>query len=230
MARNMTYSPCKSCGSQKVERSISMSVKDGKDLVLVDCAYCGNRRSRYYRKKQQRVKYDDIPQFIWGGNYAVDLPWRFLEGWLESQNETGQLDLDPDFQRGHVWTNDKRVAYVEYIMRGGQSSKSIWFNCKGWPSTINQPVVLVDGKQRLESVRLFLRNKLRVFPELRKGGLLLSDFEDKRPPMGWSFRIHVNNLETRAEVLEWYLQMNSGGVVHTQEELDRVRKLLEEEA
>lgn len=40
----------------------------------------------------------------------------------------------------------------------------------------------------------------------------------------------VNELRTRAEVLRWYLQLNSGGVVHTEEELARVRALLEAES
>ena len=30
-------------------------------------------------------------------------------------------------------------------------------------------------------------------------------------------------------MLQWYIEFNSGGVVHTKEELDRVRKLLEDE-
>ena len=37
----------------------------------------------------------------------------------------------------------------------------------------------------------------------------------------------INNLKTRGQVLEWYLQLNDRGVVHTKEELDKVRRLLE---
>jgi hypothetical protein len=39
----------------------------------------------------------------------------------------------------------------------------------------------------------------------------------------------VNDLKTREEVLQWYLDLNSGGVVHTEEELNRVREMLEKE-
>jgi len=38
----------------------------------------------------------------------------------------------------------------------------------------------------------------------------------------------VNNLKTRKEVLQWYIEFNSGGTVHTDAEIQRVKKLLEE--
>lgn len=40
--------------------------------------------------------------------------------------------------------------------------------------------------------------------------------------------ISVNDLKTRAEVMQWYVDMNSGGTVHSAEEIDRVRSLIEE--
>jgi hypothetical protein len=45
-----------------------------------------------------------------------------------------------------------------------------------------------------------------------------------------SFRIMVNTLPTRVDVLRWYLDINSGGVAHTPEEIARLRALLEAEA
>jgi len=44
-----------------------------------------------------------------------------------------------------------------------------------------------------------------------------------------SFKLNVNTLQSREEVLKWCLEMNSGGTPHPQEELDRVRDLLENE-
>ena len=42
-------------------------------------------------------------------------------------------------------------------------------------------------------------------------------------------RININDLQTREEVLTWYLDFNSCGTVHSEEEIARVRKLLAEE-
>jgi len=87
-------------------------------------------------------------------------------------------------------------------------------------------MVLVDGKQRLEAVRKFLRNELPVFKHT------IEEFEDKKIMLRSSnanFIFKVNNLKTRKEVLQWYLDLNSGGVVHTSEEIEKVRRLLEQE-
>lgn len=179
------------------------------------------------------MKFRDIPKFIHGGSYACDVSWSYLEDWLNGNIADGTgLDLDPDFQRGHVWDDRKRAAYVEYVLRGGMSSKSLWWNCKGWNhGRRDTPLTIVDGKQRLEAVRKFLRNELYIFPTLdnNRKGYLHKDFTDKLGIIDAAFRMHINNLETRKLVLQWYLDLNEGGVVHTSEELDRVRALLARE-
>lgn len=154
----------------------------------------------------------------------MNVSWGYLREWIKSQETYCPVELDPDFQRGHVWTMDKRSAYVEYVLRGGQSSRDLWWNCAGWNGDTKDPIQLVDGKQRLTSVLMFLEGKVLVF-----GGNKFSDYTDRLRMTGTDFIVHVNNLKTRAEVLKWYLELNSGGVVHTEEELERVRVLLEEE-
>jgi len=44
--------------------------------------------------------------------------------------------------------------------------------------------------------------------------------------MNPSFKFHVFKMQTRKEILKWYIAMNSGGSIHTKEEIDRVRRLL----
>ena len=172
------------------------------------------------------MRFRDIPQFTRGASYKVHVGWDYLPDWLEDHmtvSSGAQLDLDPDFQRAHVWSKAKQRAYVEFILRGGQSSRDILFNCVGWMGNFEGPFVLVDGKQRLEAARRFLRNDLDVFD-----GYKFKDFTD-RMTHDAHFYVHVNDLKTRAEVLQWYLDLNTGGVVHTKAELDKVRALLEEE-
>lgn len=88
--------------------------------------------------------------------------------------------------------------------------------------TFDGEYVIVDGKQRLQAVRCFLNNEIPVF------GAYFKEYEDKMRMTVASFRWNIAMLKTRKEVLEWYLAFNAGGSVHTQEELDTVRRLLEE--
>lgn len=165
-------------------------------------------------------KFRDIPQFTRDSNYHMDSGWDYLfTSWISDMEETANLDLDPDFQRGHVWSEDQQIRYCEFILRGGKSSKELYFNCPGWPNTAGQ-MVLVDGKQRLEAVRRFIQGEIAVF------GYFKSEWTDRLDMLKARFSININNLETKAEVYQWYLDLNDGGVVHTEEELDKVRKLL----
>lgn len=42
----------------------------------------------------------------------------------------GSFELNPDFQRGHVWTDSQRTAYAEAFIR--KATGRILFNCPGW--------------------------------------------------------------------------------------------------
>ena len=52
-----------------------------------------------------------------------DIQHFFME-WLDRLiNEEG-LQLNPDFQRGHVWTEDQQVKFLEFILRGGKTGRT----------------------------------------------------------------------------------------------------------
>lgn len=170
------------------------------------------------------MRFEDIPQFISCGNYEVDIPWTSLERTIADLQTDYALNLDPDFQRGHVWTKAKQIAYVEFVLHGGRSSRTLLFNCPNFHTYGGaEPMVIVDGKQRLEAVQRFMAGKIPAF------GHKISEYTDKLHVMHNTIRFQVNDLATRAEVLTWYLQLNAGGVVHTEAELNRVRTMLEAE-
>jgi hypothetical protein len=169
------------------------------------------------------TKFRDIPQ-ITQANYKINIPWHYIEDWIES-NSSDKLEviLEPEFQRAHVWTEAQRVKYIEWCLRGGRSGNEILWNCAGWMKDWKGPLYLVDGLQRITSVRMFMQNKLRVF------GSVFSDFSDKLDWIRTGFVFYVNDLDSYADVLQWYLDINDGGTVHTQEEINKVRNMLKKE-
>lgn len=153
-------------------------------------------------------------------HYRVDIPWMLLEDWLAGHGTT--FDLNPDFQRAHVWTESQQVAYIEWVMRGGESGKDLTFNCPGWPNArVLGQGVIVDGKQRLHAVRRFLRGEIAPF------GFTIDKWTG-RMRFHLSFSVRIGNVQTREEVLKWYLDFNAGGTPHTHEEIEKVRRLLAE--
>lgn len=162
-----------------------------------------------------------IPRFTREPNYQCDVSWDYLQDWIARNSP----DLDPDFQRGHVWTRPQQIAFVEFCLRGGTSGRNLYLNSPNYLGSRDR-LVMVDGKQRLTAVVSWLQGDFPVFGETWRRDLPKVPFADHNT----SFRVHVNNLQSRQEVLEWYLEMNTGGTPHAEQELNRVRGLLIAEA
>lgn len=168
------------------------------------------------------TRFSDVPQFTREGAWECDFPlkrvWHRID---ELQREEG-LDIDPDFQRAHVWTEAQQIAWIEFILRGGKTGRVIYLNNPTWNKMVHKgykDFVLVDGKQRLEALRRFLHDEIRVF------GSLYSEFTDELSIVQ-TIKINVNDLQTRKEVLQWYVDMNAGGTPHSADEINRVRDLM----
>lgn len=170
-------------------------------------------------------KFLDIPQFTKQGSFQVNVPFTSVLNWIETMQKDMDLQLNPDFQRGHVWVEEQQIAYIEFLLKGGKSSRIICFNCPYWNSGKKREYeykdfVCVDGLQRITAVTLFMDNKIKVF------GSLYHEFTDKIP-LSLDLLIIVNDLKTKKEVLQWYIEMNTGGTPHTKEEIAKVRSILE---
>lgn len=166
------------------------------------------------------TRFQDVPQFTRSGSYEVDLSPDRLVKELDRMASEERLDLDPDFQRGHVWTEAQQKAYVEYFLRGGRPARVVYINFPSWHNkSAYDDRVLVDGKQRIQAWRRFIDGEFKIF------GSKFSEYTDSLR-LNQTMKLNVNDLQTRAEVLQWYLDFNSGGTVHTDKELSKVRKLL----
>ena len=168
---------------------------------------------------------NDIPKFVqppgWRVSLHLDEAMKMLEMWATSPLYDG-LDLNPPFQRDHVWTDDQRSAYMEYLLSGGYSGRDIFFNCPEYRDRRKPKIVLVDGKQRLETIRRFMAGEVRVF------GRYLTEWNDHAKVRSWSPDIFFNKhrLKTDEDVMKWYIGLNSGGTPHTVQEIDHVHNLL----
>lgn len=173
----------------------------------------------------QYKKFKDIPQFP-RAHYECHRAWANLHEDIEKdqREELAPFVMVPDYQRGHVWSEEQQIAFVEYGLMGGENSMVITTNCPGWMVDWRGPYELVDGLQRVTAVLRFVRGEIPAF------GRRIGEYEDKlRSTSGPHFRWRVCNLPTRAEVLRLYLLMNAGGVVHSAKEIECVRRLLAQE-
>lgn len=166
------------------------------------------------------MKFENIPRFTRPCSYQVNMPLDYFVKWIKENQEECGLELNPDFQRGHVWTEKQQIAYIEFLLRRGKSGRVIYFNCPTWSHGSRDGwFVCVDGLQRTTAIMRFINNEISAF------GCFYKDFED-RLPTEIDVLVNINELQTREEVLKWYIEMNEGGTPHTEEEINRVKAML----
>lgn len=178
------------------------------------------------------LDFNAIEPLIRGDAYTIAVMGHDLENTIQRYEKEYKLDLNPDFQRGHVWTKDQQIKFVEYLLRGGQSNHTIMLNYPKWNGmgldaeqegeAIDQRMVIVDGKQRLTAVRAFLQGKIKAF------GRTIDQFVQKPRIIARHImlKFQINDLSSKKDILKWYLQINEGATPHTEEELQKVRKML----
>lgn len=170
---------------------------------------------------ESKLDFTSIKKLTNEGSYCVNVPLESLAETIDRYIEKYDLQLNPDFQRGHVWTETQQSAFVEYVLKGGQV-QPIRFNHTSWMSfRPGSEMVCVDGLQRITALLKFMNNELPVFGGYKK------DQIDNLKIWNYDIQVNINNLKTRKEVLQWYIDLNTGGTVHTDDEINKVKDLLE---
>jgi len=99
------------------------------------------------------------------------------------------------------------LAFIESVLKGGaKNARVIYLNNPNWKHSDRtyKDFVCVDGLQRYTAIKRFINNEIKVF------GYYYNEYEDDLR-MKYDMKINVNDLPTRKDVLQWYLQMNTGG-------------------
>ena len=167
------------------------------------------------------MKYSDIIQYTQQANYYVNVEWGEINDKIQHISSRNEYitEIIPDFQRGHVWTKKQQIKYIEFKLKGGTGSNDLLWNCPGWMTTFEGPYQLVDGLQRLTAVRMFINNKIPAF------NIYHSEFKG-RIPSHCEFLWHVNDLKTREEVLQWYIEITKCRIQSLGRKPHKVKQLL----
>lgn len=170
--------------------------------------------------------------------YKVDIAVGRLEAFLADQEDMarkmgGTFAMEPDFQRGHVWDAARKTAFIESWLRGA-APVLFRFNSpgiQGLPDAAGDlhpyDFVCIDGLQRISALIEFTHDAFPVFNgTLRASDLRGTVFDPFRLSM--LAEIEVFDFAWREDLLGYYIALNSGGVVHADSEIERVKALREE--
>jgi hypothetical protein len=153
---------------------------------------------------------------MYGAFSAISLDF-FLGHYLERG-----LDDSPEFQRDYVWTDKDKEAYLDSLFMGRDVGRFIKLKRK-FPHS----EVLLDGKQRLNTLVAFYTGHL-AYKGMFYHELAFIDMNRFDNTV-----LQVATLEeerySRADLLEIFLEVNCAGVPQSEEHLEHVRRLLDEE-
>lgn len=117
--------------------------------------------------------------------------------WFLDLRNNKQLDLDPPYQRKSVWAPKDRRFYMDTVMNN-YPSPAIFLHkeTKEDGSTVYN---VIDGKQRLETVFLFVDNKIELsdeFGDTRFSGEKFEDLNLDQKKQLWNYIIPVDFLDS----------------------------------
>lgn len=136
-------------------------------------------------------------------------------------NKKAQLKLDPEFQRGSVWTQPAKVFLIDTILND-LPIPQVYFRTKVDAATQTTVREVVDGQQRLRAIldfasgKLQLTNKAPNFKGKRYSDL---DIEDQEAFLNYKLPVVQLVNASDADVLEVFARLNSYSVKVTPAEL-----------
>jgi hypothetical protein len=132
------------------------------------------------------------------------------------------VDFNVDYQRDHVWTLDDKIALIDSIFGNVDIGKFTFvqrdFRVEG------KIYEILDGKQRLSTIAEFVEGRFLyhgyTFAEL--SGYDKHRFEAH--PISWGYL----ERPTKRAIFETFIKLNTCGRPMKNEDIDKVKKLLDE--
>lgn len=145
------------------------------------------------------------------------------------------LELNPEFQRGHVWNLDKQIAFIENLLRGIDINKTIRFNDLTMrphddaDEILKNKIICIDGLQRLTAIIDFVDGKYKVFNNQLSYDDILNHPDKasmRRIFNSALLQFEFLQITSYKEVLEYYIDLNFGGVAHTPADIQIAKDIL----
>ena len=146
--------------------------------------------------------------------------------WFLDLDKNGQLDLDPSYQRRSVWTPSDRRYFLDTIFRN-YPSPAIFLH-KSIADDGDVTYHVVDGKQRLSTVIMFVNNRIALpldFGDDRLNGKKWRDLDTGLRRIFWNYPFSVEQIEALQGPLikDVFARLNKNSRKLTRQELRHAR-------
>jgi len=156
---------------------------------------------------------DHLPNVVSGSERNRD-PWK----------------LNPDYQRAACWADDQASRFVGHLISDGPvppiflQRYDSTANVPSGKRCVEMPIEVIDGQQRIRAMLRWMADEIPA--SMDDGAALWFRDLTEDEVRGLPF-INVRFVDlSREERLRFYLRLNRGGTVHTDEEIQRVQTML----
>lgn len=160
----------------------------------------------------------DMPQFAHEDTMRIQFSQRDIEG-LIGLFYTFGVDMDPEYQRGHVWELEDKVALIDSIFNNVDIGKFVFIHLGyGTPG-----YEILDGKQRMTALIEFFEDRFRY------RGKLFSELHPRDRSHIRHYRVGVGEtreLSTIEERLQYFLHLNTYGKPQDPMHIAKVESML----
>jgi hypothetical protein len=131
------------------------------------------------------------------------------------------LDFDPEYQREHVWDLEDKVKLIDSIFNNIDIGKFVYVHLTDYSAKYLYEIL--DGKQRIRAICDYFEDRFQY------KGKYFSDLSNRDQGHFEDYPIsHAEIQEASYEQkLKYFIKLNTGGRVMSQEHLDKVRGLLD---
>lgn len=116
--------------------------------------------------------------------------------WFIDLDNRGQLDLNPPYQRRSVWTASDRKFFLDTMFRNYPCPPIFIHKSIDDDGLVTYHVV--DGKQRIETILLFAKNKIAMDKEYgdeRLDGLRFKKLDHEMKKVFWNYNVPVDFMD-----------------------------------
>jgi hypothetical protein len=171
----------------------------------------------------------EIDSLIEGDDIFFSYSQRDLSSLINMYFNKHGIDFEPEYQRGNVWSLEKKVELIDSIFKNVDIGKFAVIS-RPWGPDGNKPLTpklweMLDGKQRLTAIIDFFTNQFSY-----KGKY----YDDLSPHDRYHFKHYsaaiaeTENL-TKAQKYRYFLKLNTTGTPQDPEHMKKVTDMLAKE-
>jgi len=141
------------------------------------------------------------------------------------------IDVNPEYQRGSVWTEEQKILLIDSIYRNINIGSLVlvekqWFDDKH--NITSEMYEILDGKQRLSAIIDYVSSKFpykgKYYYELSEG--TRNTFENQSILLGILVLDKKDNIYNRKKVIEQFIRLNECGTTMEKSIIDKAKEMI----